>query len=638
MSSEQHRESLEKELAALAEAGIQGDRQRLREDMCHQFENAREFARELAANSFDAAARFVRISGRETEDTVTIIVEDDGCGMDRQGVIDFMMLFRSRGRGNQPRRIGQHGIGKLSVAAMPGQSGFSMITSTGSECWRLSTGSLLDDASVRLECIAGSRPHGTRLEITFARVVPLEEELRRIRDVLYQYCRYLPMDIIVCMPGGEGDSAPPKHEYVRDEWAPQADRFGQGYTDVRLDDTTFEIILSLGNGTHELYQNRVLISTRYNLFSRDLSVPLYVPHIRVRVDSPDFEVPFGRHCLTNEEVLRSLSAHLRTKVLPSYVASLCSLYERDLLGDYNVTAREVEEVVCPLMAYDPSASRVWSNLAVFVACNGPRMSLVSIQSAVRRHGQIYIEDEESPGIDYTAFGAPVLSSRQTTGALGVLRKLFPMALVDLTVKDVVLEAPAGSAPELGPRELRLQRFLRFHPEAVFRARQHTLETCGPSDSGLLRGPLDADRLARLAGISEEARLAQSDLERIKWRVNYLVQRDGTTPCRSHRFLVKGDAVVVNLHHPDVARLLELTEAAPALAGHWGLAMCLSDTRKILPHLTPAAREDLILADAMAKCGADLLDEDPADGDPGGEIDPSWWDFRRDLQDENFGLE
>ena len=34
-----------------------------------------------------------------------------------------------------------------------------------------------------------------------------------------------------------------------------------------------------------------------------------------------------------------------------------------------------------------------------------------------------------------------------------------------------------------------------------------------------------------------------------------------------------------------------------------MAICLSETNNILKHLTPEAREDLLLIDAMARCGS-----------------------------------
>jgi hypothetical protein len=90
-----------------------------------------------------------------------------------------------------------------------------------------------------------------------------------------------------------------------------------------------------------------------------------------------------------------------------------------------------------------------------------------------------------------------------------------------------------------------------------------------------------------------------------------VGRDGRTPCRTHRFLLRGDKVVLNLNHPEVRELVELAEIAPALAGHWGLALVLTDgSRKFLPHLSPAAREDLILADALAKAVTPAVAPEP----------------------------
>ncbi len=41
-----------------------------------------------------------------------------------------------------------------------------------------------------------------------------------------------------------------------------------------------------------------------------------------------------------------------------------------------------------------------------------------------------------------------------------------------------------------------------------------------------------------AGICEEARTAKDDLFNMVWRVNYLVERDGVTPCTSKEIHVQ----------------------------------------------------------------------------------------------------
>jgi len=161
-------ETLEQALAGTAKAGIRADRRRIREDMAMQFSNPLEYIRELIANACDASARRVEVSGRQDTDGFSVIAEDDGCGMDKKTVRNYLMLFRSHERAGQKERIGRHGIGKLSIAAVKGQVGFTMITSTGRECWRLTAGCLLEDTPIRLERLAEQRPHGTRLEIAFA--------------------------------------------------------------------------------------------------------------------------------------------------------------------------------------------------------------------------------------------------------------------------------------------------------------------------------------------------------------------------------------------------------------------------------------------------------------------------------------
>jgi hypothetical protein len=144
---------LEKDLNAIDSQGISADRKKLKQDMCAQFSDHREWAREYVVNAFDAMATHCKISGQEDEETLTIKVEDNGHGMDKQGIKDYFTLFKSIKYGDPEKTIGCHGAGKLSVAAIPGQSGFSMRTSTGKECWQLKTGSLLDDDPVTIHRI-----------------------------------------------------------------------------------------------------------------------------------------------------------------------------------------------------------------------------------------------------------------------------------------------------------------------------------------------------------------------------------------------------------------------------------------------------------------------------------------------------
>ena len=98
----------------------------------------------------------------------------------------------------------------------------------------------------------------------------------------------------------------------------------------------------------------------------------------------------------------------------------------------------------------------------------------------------YLEDEANPGTDYSMFAAPVLAKQQPAGALDLARKWFHKKMVNLSQKDVVLVAPAGSTPELGSREKKLEQCLRFHPEALRQARRRAVDTGSRSGSSRRR--------------------------------------------------------------------------------------------------------------------------------------------------------
>ena len=115
---------------------------------------------------------------------------------------------------------------------------------------------------------------------------------------------------------------------------------------------------------------------------------------------------------------------------------------------------------------------------------------------------------------------------------------------------------------------------------------------------------DMDMIGRLEGASRAAGEAEDELASLQWTVNYLVAADGRKPCMTHRFIVKGNRVVLNLHHPEVRQLIEVSEKNAALAGHLALAMCLTGEKRVLPHLTSQTCEELLAKDALAKCGAD----------------------------------
>ena len=590
--------AIQRDLNLLTGEGIRADAARLKRDMCTQFADPREWIREYVTNAHDAGARQVRVSGRQTGEHLTIVVEDDGHGMNRDAVVDFLTVYRSSKRGDEP--IGHHGIGKLSAAAIPGQSQFLMRTSTGSECWQVRAGSLLADEPIRVESVNPVPPHGTRFEITFAKRENLATELALLRDVLVRFAAFLSTEIVVDETVG---GVPRRGLPLNRDWRTTAGRRGRSYV-TELSGQRAEITVGFASGGHEIYQSRVYVTSRYNLTAKGCPTALELPGLLIRVDSRAFDLPFGRHCLRNEDVLGPLATHLRDRVLPDYVGSLIDEYEHGWLVD--VSAAEVEALCAALLDRDTPLEWRLASLPLFVAVDGDRHSLAELKVVADERGCLFREADDAAGLDYSVFGVPVLTRVQPHGCSEILTRRFDKRIVTLGVEDLVIEPPVNGA--LGEREQRFMDHLRFHPEALGRALRPTPRQLQEMAAHPQRRSANSEAVAVKVG--EEAKQAQSDLAAIEWKVNYLVGSDGRSPCRTHRFLLRGDTVVLNLNHSDISRLFTLADHHPTLAGHWGLAIALTDpSQRILPQLSHEAREDLLVADAVAKCtGADFVDE------------------------------
>lgn len=594
------RADLEQALAEISAQGIGVDRQKLKKDMCAQFPDYRVYIREYVVNAFDAGAKRCYISGREADETLTIVVEDDGCGMDRQGVLDFATLFRSVKEG-KPDPIGTHGIGKLSVAAIPGQSGLTMSTSTGKEAWRMEAGCILDDAPIRLERVEPVPERGTCFEITFKKACSVSEELKLLARVLERYVRYLPIAIVFFQLREGAGGMPEEAQWLGGtigSWSDVTERFSKAYQFI-CEGERFDLVIGADKGSHEIYQRKVFVSDGYDLISYGLSKGLKIPHLKIRVDSRAFELPFGRHRLLNEELLKPLSRHVREHILPAYTAELFRAYENSALGQFEVHSREVEEIACALMALDQASTRPWCRVPVFKLVDRPRMSLKELIRASKRHGVLYLAAPENENQEASALDAPVLSCRQPEGGLTLLKSLFGERLVDLSGKDVVLEAAPGIAPSLGEREEHFQRFLVFHsPAHILNLLQHEEK---PQSADLSTGLIILSEPPEKKQGGKDAIEHYHDLAAFRWRLSHLVQKDGKTACKTRRFLIREKDIILNLYHEEVVLLLRLSEKAPALAAHWAVGMCLTDGAGFMDHLSAETREELILLDAMARC-------------------------------------
>ena len=593
------------ELKEIAERGIQVDRIKLKKDMCEQFIDPRECYREFVVNAFDADATVCWISGREDEQTITISIADNGHGMDRQGVLDFNMLYRSVKSSSINTAVGQFGVGKLSVAAIKGQRRFEMITSTGRETWRMKANCLLDDDLILLEKLDRTLPQGTKFEITFTKETSLKRELTELEKVLRTYLRY--KDIAICISGS--DKEPRRwlqpHGWDSKDIYSLADPYSRRFL-VDLDSIKFDIVLSIGTTSHEVYKQRVLITNQYNLlFFRQKSV-MEIPHLTIRVDSDDFELPIGRHCLSNEDALLKLSNKIWADLLPQYVTEIMKIYQRGFPQSDSQLYSKVEEMMCALMLCKGAPENPWNRFPLFFTKNGDRQSMVELQEQLIEKGKLYLEDEVTMGADYSIFDAPVLAKKQPKGGAELIEKIFDHYLIRLGSHDIIFERPNGSGRDLNPLEKEFQQYLGFHPLIT---EMNFLKQQKDDTSGFLGlGSESQEELERLAGVFRESREAIKSLEEINWRANYLVHQDGRTPCESQLFLYSNKTVILNLNHDEVKKFVALTRTSPALAGHWALAMCLTSGEKILPELSAQVREDLVLMDAIAKCGTKEIPE------------------------------
>ena len=253
-------------LNEIQQAGIQADTAHIKRDMCAQFSDSNEWIREYVVNSYDAKATRCRvcIEGRDGE--ITVFVSDDGHGMDKQGIIDFWTLYRSRKQGEPGKTVGQFGIGKLSVAAIPGQKKFKVTTSNGKECWIAEAGNLLSEEPIKIYSISDIPPHGTMFEITFETKESPDKVMLKLSKILRKYTSYLPFITELQFPDDMETGFPGYVEKMGQDWSAASENYGRTYN-IQINGKLFEVIMGLGLATNEIFQNKVLVSDRYNLIS-----------------------------------------------------------------------------------------------------------------------------------------------------------------------------------------------------------------------------------------------------------------------------------------------------------------------------------------------------------------------------------
>ena len=633
-STDKTKEMLENELKTIQENGIQADRKNMKRNMHTQFADPFEFAREYVVNSYDAMATECYISGRENDNSITVTIRDNGKGMDFQRIQDYFKIFRSRKDNTEIKAIGRFGVGKMSVAAVPGLILLSGITSTGKECWRFETDSLIDDRPVKIQRIEPVPSKGTKFEITIKKTMTLSELLTKIYEILCKYVRHLDINVFFDLPELDDKQNPLRKKLPKGHWKYSPNSLGKQFV-ILSNGIPVDVVLGIGNPEHELYQNKIYITSKYNLISADLEKEIKIPNLMVRVNSEVFELTFGRHCLSNESILPPLTKEIREITLPQYFNYLIKSYNEDLLIHYPEIIQRIDEMVVGLLAFNPSHGP-WSNFPLFKMHDNSRRSFLGIRDDVEKKGLIYIEASENEGTDYSSFNAPVIKQDQPDGGLDLIRKAFGPKVIDLNLRDTVIEIMNSDDIVLSEEEKKFENFLAFQSdrdvlERLSGSRKNASNNNTGSDSAITN-PWDEN-----LGICEEARVVQRDFCSLTWKVNYLVERDGKTSCFSRKFLISGNKIILNLFHPEIREFVELSCVDASLSAHWAMAMCLSDP-KMLPHITPDAREDILLIDAMSRINHDKETiETPAVGS----FNKQFFDFvrncRNKLSDNGFSV-
>jgi hypothetical protein len=621
--------SLDEKLRSIESTGIQADRQHLKRNMCTQFSDYYEFIREYVVNAYDASATFCLIKVSEDENSLKIGIHDNGNGMNLERLKDFLTVFRSRKDNTVIKSVGRHGIGKLSVAALPGLTLFRAVTSTGSECHEFETDNFLEDQPIVIKKNRFIPPQGTLFEITIRKDTSALVLIEKLSDILNTYVRFLPISLRFFVNDENWQKDTLNKSLTRDDWAYSTECYGRSYA-IKLCGKPCEIVLGIGSGVHEIYQNRVFISAKYNLFSYGNPENIWIPNLMIRVDSEAFELPFGRHCLCNEEVLFELAKEIREKIMPAYFDFLTGHFDFKMCAGVLQILEKTDELTIGLLKFGHSGYS-WSHYPVFRMVEGGRLSMTELNKRIRESNCLYIEAAYNEGIDFSHFNAPVLSLEQPAGTIMLLESLYPEAIVNLNDEETVIELTLNENMQITKEQKRFESYLAFKPEMIDFGQFEISES---QDSDIFRfRKSPVIKLSDYTGISEEARTANQDLLEIIWKVNYLVERDGATPCLRKKFMFRNNVITLNLFHSEIKEFIQMATLNPYLAAHWTMAMCLADN-KILPHLSEDTREDILIIDAISRLGNNRM-PDPAN-DESGEIDRDFMDFVRNCINRSPG--
>ncbi len=314
------------------------------------------FIRELLQNAHDSI-QLRRVDRPEPAGEIDIVVDernraliftDNGVGMDRRDIEDFLSVIGSTGTGSRARElaaravavatIGQFGIGLLSAFVVAEQIEVKTRKAGASQSWRWVNQGGED---YQLEALpAAAQPSGTQVTVTLAANQTAFLDSRLIRQTVRRYADFLPFPIRL---NGLGPINAVNAPWRQPDWSDPATReaslttfLSQRYADSPLLVIPVELTQpsaqgglfvaaryapgAQAGGTLDLFQARMCIRSN----DREL-LPEWARFVRGVVDCPELQPTAAR-----DNVLRDATYHaLRQALGEVIVVALLDLAARD---------------------------------------------------------------------------------------------------------------------------------------------------------------------------------------------------------------------------------------------------------------------------------------------------------------------
>jgi len=233
--------------------------------------------------------------------------------------------------------------------------------------------------------------------------------MEALYQILHRYVRYLPIRIIVFIPDEQNKKSKGNPKWVNELW-PEFPANLCMFQQFQIKQKHYNVTLCMGKQTEEVYQNGVYITNKYFLLSHDLEKKWTIPHLSILVDSPDFELPFGRHCISSDHVLSPLARKIRQHMLPRFFNAIMQYFEDGNIRHFGLSENQIEETAAALMYFDDNTLNPWYDFSLFRLVEQTTISFNTLQKQIGLEGTFFIEDAQNAGIDYSVFKVPVLKA------------------------------------------------------------------------------------------------------------------------------------------------------------------------------------------------------------------------------------